>query len=117
MKALPIYVYKTRSGDCTNGGITSKYNELLLICEDGFVDVDENNPPENLVKVVTRKLWDGEYKHIEPYARTDKGCVGWMFGGNIAHTSDSRFSRVAGNYPLKVHDRQETQEEYDRYYD
>lgn len=113
MKALPISVYKADNfGDCTNGGITSKYSRLLLICEDGFIDVDENNPPENLVKIVTRNLFGKVYKHIEPYARPTE--IGWMFGGNIAYTSDSRFG---SDYPLKVHDRQETQELNDRFAD
>ena len=116
MKAIRIKVYKSRLGDCTNGGITSRYNELLLICEDGWIEIDENNPPENLVKVVTRNLWDREYKHIEPYASTNEGCVGWMSGGNIAYSCDSRFSRFS-EYPLCVHDRQETQALYDSYAD
>lgn len=118
MKALPISVYKTdRLGDCTNGGITSRYDTLLLICEDGFISVDEDNPPENLVKIVTRRYAGGkEYKHIEPYALTDSGCVGWMAGGNLAYSSDSRFRRMS-EYPLSVHDRQETQAQYDTMFD
>ena len=116
MKALPIYVYRNRMADCTNNGISSRYDELLLICEDGFIEVDENNLPENLVKVVTRKLWDGEYKHIEPVAAVKAGNVGYMYGGNIASSSDSRFRRIA-EYPLRIHDRQETQALYDSYAD
>lgn len=117
MKALPISVYRTdRLGDCTNGGITSRYKELLLICEDGFVEVDENDPPENLVKIVTRYFGGNEHKHIEPYASVESGSVGWMSGGNIAYTCDSRF-REMSEYPLQVHDRQETQKQYDRTFD
>ena len=116
MRALPINVYKDRHGDCSNGGITSKYSSLLLICDEGFIEVDESNPPENLVKIVTRNLFGSEYKHIEPVAHTDAGCVGWMAVGCIGYTSDSRFSRMS-QYPLSIHDRQETQEDYDRYFD
>lgn len=115
VKALPIDVYRDarRKGyDCTNGGITSRYDTLLLICEEGYETVDLDNPPENLVKIVTRHLFGKEYKHIEPYAKVDSGCVGWMSGGNIASSCDSRFSRMS-RYPLSVHDRQETQEQYD----
>lgn len=110
MKALPIYVYKNPLGDCTNKGISSRYDRLLLVCEEGFIDIDENNPPENLVKIVTRELYDGEYKHIEPVAKPSG--VGWMAGGNIGHTSDSRFSKMS-KYPLNIHDRQETTEHYE----
>lgn len=112
MKALPINVFKDSKGDCTNGGISSRYDRLLLICEDGFIDIDENDPPENLVKIVTRHLFGREYKHIEPVASTAPGCVGWMSGGNIGYTCDSRFSRMS-EYPLSIHDRQEGQSQYD----
>lgn len=109
MKALPISVYRTaRLGDCSNGGISSKYDTLLLIHDEGFINVDPENPPENAVKLVTRFLFGREYKHIEPLASPQH--LGWMAGGNIAHTSDSRFP---SDYPLTIHDRQETQEQYD----
>jgi hypothetical protein len=110
MKALPIYVYKNNLGDCTNNGISSKFETLLLIHEEGFITIDEDNLPDNLVKVVTRNLFGSEYKHIEPYKKATK--VGYMMGGNYASTSDSRFSKIS-KYPLAIHDRQETQSEYD----
>jgi len=109
VRALPIDVYRENSNyDCTNGGISSRYNELLLLCDDGFKEVDLDNPPENLVKIVERQLWGKTYLHIEPYARPEH--IGWMYGGNIACTSDSRFP---SQYPLRIHDRQETQAQYD----
>ena len=117
MRALPIEVYRSnRFTDCTNGGITSRYDRLLLVCDEGFIEVDENNPPENLVVMKTRRFGFGEYKHIEPYAKTDRECVGWMAGGNLAYTCDSRFSKMS-QYPLSVHDRQETQEQYNSMFD
>lgn len=114
MKALPIDVYRWKHRDCSNGGITSRHDELLLICEGGFVPVNEENPPENLVKVVTRVLWGKEYKHLEPYAPKKSGCVGYMSGGAFGYSCDGRFTRIS-EYPLSIHDRQETQEEYDMY--
>ena len=110
MRALPINVYRCGHGDCTNGGISSRFNSLLLLCDDGFIEIDENNPPENLVKIVKRHLLGRDYLHIVPVARPDSGCAGWMYGGNIACTSDSRFG---SDYPLKIHDRQENQAYYD----
>ncbi len=109
MKALPIKVYVAKGNgdcDCTNGGISSRYEQLLLVCEDGHIKIDESNPPENLVKVCDRN----GYKFLEPIARPEH--LGWMFGGNIAYSSDGRFSELAG-HPLPIHDRQETQELYD----
>jgi len=111
MKALPLYVFKNESlKGCSNNGVSEKFDKLLLIHEEGFVDIDENNPPENLVKLVIRNLADGEYKHIEPYKNATS--IGYMSGGSYASTSDSRFSKIS-KYPLAIHDRQETQEEYD----
>ena len=109
MKALNIEVFKNPLfKGCSNGGISEKYNSLLLVCDEGNVDIDENNLPENLVIMVTRDLGFVVHKHIEPYARPEG--LGWMAGGAIAHTSDSRFGF---DYPLSIHDRQETQELYD----
>ena len=115
MKALPISVYRTdRLGDCTNGGITRRYDTLLLICNDGFIDIDGGNIPENAVWLVDRILFGEIYRHLEPVKDVDRGSVGYMFGGNLAYSSDSRFP---SRYPLCVHDRQETQEQYDLTFD
>ncbi len=107
MKALRIYVYKNDLfKGCSNNGISEKFDELLLVCEDGNVDIDENNIPENLV--VIAEGFRG-YKYIRPYKEPEH--LGWMSGGSIAYSSDARFN---SQYPLKIHDRQETQEMYDR---
>ena len=108
MRALPIEVYKSNLGDCSNGGISSRYSTLLLIHDKGFIEVDESNPPENLVKIVTRHLFGRDYKHIEPVKPVDTGNVGYMAGGAIGYSCDSRF-RDLSEYPLNIHDRQETQ--------
>lgn len=113
-KALPVDVYRSINiGDCTNGGVSSRFDRLLVLCDDGFIDVDMDNPPENLCKVVHRFLFGRDVYHIEP-VEEPKGC-GWMAGGNFAHTSDSRFSDMCGHQygALAIHDRQETWEEYD----
>ena len=114
MKALPISVFENkRIGNCSNHGISDRFNELLIVHEEGFIDIDPENPPENLVKLVVRNLWGKEYKHLEPVVGPDKGAVGWMFGGSYAASSDSRFGKIS-DYPLPIHDRQESQEMYDR---
>lgn len=107
MKALPISVYtNSRYAGCSNGGITEQYDQLLLVCDDGFIDVDEKDPPENLVKIVSRRFGTREYRHVEPVARPTPGCAGWMAGGALAYSCDSRFTALS-LYPLSVHDRQE----------
>lgn len=106
MRVLPIHIFKHDNSSCSNDGISERYNKVLLICEDGFIEVDENNPPENLVKVVTRNLWGEEYMHLEPYAKKPSGKVGYMFGGCYCASSDSRFREIS-KYPLPLHDRTE----------
>lgn len=114
VKAIRASIYKNGSYvGCANGGISERYDDVYVVCDDGNYEFDVDNLPENLVKIVTRHLFGKEYKHAEPYASTDKGCVGWMAGGSIVYTSDSRF----GAGPLCLHDRQETQEMYNRYFD
>ena len=116
MKALPVDVYRdARRGDydCTNNGISSRFRELLVICDDGFITVDENNPPENLCKVVHRHLFGGDVYHIEPVVPPQG--AGWMMGGNYAASCDSRFSELCGHQygAVAIHDRQESWEMYD----
>lgn len=107
MKALPIDVYRCKGVDCSNGGVSSKYNSLLLVCNEGFINVDESNLPENLVKVKKRYLFGENIYSIEPY--NEPTGAGWMFGGNFAYTSDSRFGRACGGQygAIAIHDREE----------
>lgn len=107
MKALPIYVFRNDVfAGCSNGGISEKYDKLLLVCGDGYVDIDESSPPENLVHITDAITG---YKRIEPVAKVKPGNVGWMDGGAIAYCSDSRFA----SNPLRIHDRQESRYMYD----
>lgn len=111
VKALPIYVFRTPAlggdCDCTNGGVSGRYDRLYLACAEGFLDIGVNNP--QLVKLVVRKITGAPYKHIEPYQSCEQGNVGWMAGGNLGYCSDSRFP---SQYPLAIHDRQETVSHY-----
>ena len=105
MRALPINVYKNEnSGDCSNNGISSRYSRVLLVCEDGPIYVDTNNPPKNLVKLVKRTIFGIEYMHLEPCECAEGN--GYMFGGCYCSSSDYRFKRIS-DYPLPLHDRQE----------
>lgn len=114
MKALPIEVYKHRSGSCSNGGLTERFDTLLLVCEEGFVDVDENDLPENLVVLVNRELFGEPAPYIRPYRDPDPGNVGWMSGGCYAASCDSRFNRLFSFYgAISIHDRQESQDLYE----
>lgn len=111
-RAISADIFKSGFGDCSNHGISSRFTEIFLLHEHGNHEIDVDNPPENLCKVVTRTLWGREYKHIEPVVRPT-GC-GWMSGGCVCYSCDSRFSDLT-QYPLVLHDRQETQKEYNTY--
>lgn len=108
MKALRINIYKHNGSDCSNGGISSRHNEILLLCDDGYIDVDGTE--ETLCKVVTRNIMGEEYKHVEPV--NGKYGAGFMAGGCYVGSCDSRFGRIS-EYPLALHDRCETWEQYE----
>lgn len=108
---IPLNIYECKSyGNCSNRGISTRYDTVLIPHPQGFHEVDLDNPPENLCKVVERFLFGRYYYHVEPMSRP-KG-VGWMYGGCIVDSSDSRWGEIS-EYPLHLHDRQETQQEYD----
>lgn len=112
MRVLSIGIYKNRHKDCSNGGISSKFDEILVECPDGWQEIDENNPPENLCKIVVRDLGFTVDVHVEPVVKPNG--AGWMYGGCIVDTSDSRWTRLKGHYyPLKLHDRCEKGNLYD----
>lgn len=109
-KALRVSIYEDkRIGNCSNNGISARYDEILLLCADGSTDVDLDNPPENLCQYAHRTLAGKEADYIRPYAEP-KG-VGWMYGGALIYTSDARFP---GSHPVCLHDRDKSQEEYDK---
>lgn len=110
VKGLLVWVYRNGDfGDCSMNGISSRHDKLILIGEgvEGFIEVDLDNPQEEVVHLVKRQMHDGEYLHVEPldgqYSKAENRKW-YMSGGNFVYTSDSRFPC---NYPLSVHDRHE----------
>lgn len=119
-QALSVEVYRpAQSGDCTNGGVSSKFRELLVPCEGdnpwdcGPYEYDPENPPENLCNIERRELFGQVILTLVP-----ANGRGWhMYGGNKADTSDSRWGelleRVSGNpfyrfnTCIDIHDRYE----------
>ena len=106
--ALPVSVYRNASyGDCSNGGVSSKYDRLLLI-GDGIegciaVDLDDEEAAKQVIYLERRNIWGKEYPTVYPIANATDG--NWrMFGGNFVYTSDSRFPC---DFPIPIHDRVE----------
>lgn len=111
MKKLTIFVFRNGNTDCTNGGISSKRDMLTMVV---YADGETPNPADGDLMLVRRVLWGKRYDYLSPITEVEKGNVGWMMGGNFGYTSDSRFEEYTESaQPLPIHDRQETQEEYD----
>jgi len=112
---LDVEVYRSASlGDCTNGGVSSRFDKLLIACPDGPWSFDgEKEVPINFCMIEKRSVFGEICSSIVPATVDESGRVvkrpgWWMYGGNIASTSDSRFSDMKGHfYPLKIHDRRE----------
>lgn len=105
--ALPVSVFRDAGGgDCSNGGVSSKYDRLLLIGNgiEGFVEVDlDDEEATKQVIYLERRILFGKQLYLTayPFAKFTDGK--WrMFGGNFAYSSDSRFPN---EYPIPIHDR------------
>ena len=106
LKGLTVNVYRefNRDGsvmDCTNDGISSKCHNITL-CGEGLPEIFEADEEAPAFRLVKRNISGSEYLHVEPWERPIGS--GWMFGGNLCKTSDSRFP---ARYALSIHDRQE----------
>lgn len=122
MKAnyLNAYIYKPHYGDCSNKGISSRFKQVALVCEDGNNSFDtETECPLNLCIAEKRNVTGGDLLTIYPAAVDECGNIvkrpgWWMFGGCYVGASDSRFNRklrsVLGSDfygAVAFHDRQE----------
>ena len=101
-------------GDCTNGGVTARYDVLTVVEFDGEAVKGYDDPCEErpAVRVVKRMLGGEPYYHVEPVEKR-AGCVGPMMGGNYVVGMCHRLAELVGDRPLKVHDRFETPEQYE----
>lgn len=120
MQHISVHVYRdSYLCDCTNGGVTSKYNKLELFwdCkrEDALRCCKENNiNPEQSLLLVKRELWGEDHSYAEPLNK--KQGKWYMMGGNFVYTCDSRLYKIGGracSSPIPVHDRCEEYEQYD----
>jgi len=112
-EALYCDIFKHEGQDCSNGGISSRFEEVQLLIggsEDVLAQLgpftEQGTPRVRLIKreLRLRDGSDGEYLHAEPNERPAKGRSGYMNGGTFITTSDSRFPH---DYPIKLHDRTE----------
>jgi len=104
MKGISLTVYSNpKYRGCANGGISEKFDELLVVCKDGWIDIKGDEA--NLVHVVHRNIYGKDVWHLAPM---DDDKKHYSFGGNYGSSSDSRFSAMHGIYgALAIHDRRE----------
>ena len=112
-KDKTICILKDNLGDCSNNGLSARYDRLQMISESEMLDFVGNT--ENVVVRIDRLLFGKIMPVLVPFElyrdyKTHRLPV--MFGGNFAYTSDSRFN---WDYPLPIHDRVESWEEYESY--
>lgn len=95
MKALPIEVYVTkrqRDCDCTNGGISSKYEELLLVCDEGYAITHE--------KVYGDDMWSflvvtsNPQEWVDLVGRSGNGFYAFAYTWNRSYDYGSEFGDV-----------------------
>ena len=96
MKGLIVYVYKNPLGDCTNNGISSMWDSLILV-GDKIPEIFDSSS-NDVVELKLKFYNDQPYYYVEPVGET-RHC---MFGGNFIYSSDSRFP---ADYPIPIHDR------------
>ena len=103
--SVSVYVDKRSGCGCTNNGISDRFTEILVEHPRGYIEIDLDNPPENLCVFRTLWLCGKPYNRLIPYSLEKNGKHS-MFGGNFAYSSDSRFCEF-NEYPLPIHDRVE----------
>lgn len=103
-----VYVDKNDvSSLCSNMGISSRVKNVVLV-GNGIPQIFSPNA-ETPAVYLKRNICGGEYIHAEPVEQP-KGMIGPMAGGAFIYSHDSRFPV---RYPISLHDRFDTQKEYD----
>lgn len=99
-------IYRDADGsDCTNGGISSKVTQVVLVGS-GMPEIFEPNETRPALFV---KAHMGDFI-AEPEQDNPRGK--YSAGGNFAYTCDSRFREAVGGHPIRIHDREWTDFDY-----
>ena len=114
---LNVNVYRAAgSDDSTMGGISSKHEALCLVNVPGPFAPCERAAPALLIPgpYNSARIVPAVARHTEAGIVWDKAPGWWMFGGNLAASSDGRFGdavrAITGGQwvdAVKIHDRQE----------
>ena len=121
-----LYVYKhvpwVREGyDPTNGGISGRLDHIYVFSADSTNGeiaawcLKNRVRPSEVFRLNKRMLWGEKHYFIDP-VKKPRWVIGPMFGGNFADTSNGTWADILGERcgrPVPIHDRFETQEQYD----
>lgn len=106
MKAISAYIYRDFGG--ANGVLSSKFDEVLVPCPRGNIEIDENDLPPNLVELCVRVYRGRKFCYFAPYG-TKKSGQHPQASGAFVYTCDARFVEVVGGEfhvsPVSLHDR------------
>jgi len=110
MKAITIRVFKNDLfTNCSAGGISERYDTLYFLCDDGYIDIPDDNVPENTVVFVRRNVGGRDCGCLRPYHAPTEHIPFYCFGGAYGATSDARFNKVTQIYgAVPIHDRVES---------
>lgn len=102
MKGMLVHVLRCAVADCTNGGLTSKYDSFILI---GPGIPEHFEPTKDTPALFVEDRARFGYRAVPDSSPEQFHKRGPMFGGNFVYSSDSRFP---GKAPIAVHDRFES---------
>ncbi len=122
MKHCFVTILRSAGNDCSNHGLSSRITHTTLFSdcneEEAIAYCKERGWDPNDVLIMACRYFEGrEYLYCHPLIGK-RGLIGPMMGGNYVTTygSDPSYPKFTGfevNVPIPIHDRFETQEEYD----
>ena len=92
-------IYKDHHGDCSNNGISSRHDCVMVISKEN--EDTREWTGENVCVVREKNVFGTRHVYLVPYKLRKQHT---MFGGCFVYSSDSRFPE---NRPLPLHDRME----------
>lgn len=104
MQGLMVFIYKHGPTDCTAKGISSRHESVIMISDTYDVPEIFEAEEDRTMKLITRSVIGKSFPILVPLDAKENGNP-YMFGGNFAYTSDSRFPHDA---PIKIFDRDES---------
>jgi hypothetical protein len=111
MKGLTVDILKPQHGDSSNGGLSSKCGRAVMVGK-GIPEIFEATDDCPAVEIVERIVCGKPYLTAYPVKAAPQHQTLYMFGGCFIWSCDGRFRDIA-EYPVPLHDRSETWEQYE----